>query len=210
MKRLYKGIREFQQSHFRKEEDFFKRLSKSQSPEVLFITCADSRIDPNLVTQSRPGELFIVRNVGNIVPPYDAIKDKNSVAAAIEFSVLSLKVSDIIICGHSGCGAMDALYASDEDLKDMPHLRDWLKIASPVRARVEAAGEEVGLDRQRATEEANVLTQLANIQSYPFVAEALNEGRVHLHGWYYEISTGHVYAFKPEQEQFEKIVYAKG
>ena len=75
---------------------------------------------------------------------------------------------------------------------------------------MEAAGEEVGLDRQRATEEANVLTQLANIQSYPFVAEALNEGRVHLHGWYYEISTGHVYAFKPEQEQFEKIVYAKG
>ena len=209
MKRLYKGIRDFQQSHFRKEEDFFKRLSKSQSPEVLFITCADSRIDPNLVTQTRPGELFIVRNVGNIVPPYDSITDKNSVAAAIEFAVLSLKVSDIIICGHSGCGAMDALYASDSELKNMPHLRDWLRIASPVRERVEAAGQEIALDRQRATEEANILAQLGNIESYPFVAQALNESRVHLHGWYYEIKTGHMYAYMPEKEQFEKIVYAK-
>lgn len=210
MKRLYQGIKDFRKSYFRKEEDFFRRLSKGQSPEVLFITCADSRVDPNLVTQSRPGELFIVRNVGNIVPPYDAIRDKNSVAAAIEFAVLSLKVADIIVCGHSGCGAMNALYATDHELKDMPHLRDWLRIARPVRERVEKAAAEIGVDRQRATEEANVLTQLANIQSYPFVAAALQEGTVHLHGWYYDISTGHIFAYMPEKEQFEKIVYAKG
>ncbi|MBM4141244.1 MAG: carbonic anhydrase, partial [Nitrospira sp.] len=88
MKRLYRGIYKFQESYFKKEEDFFERLSKRQTPDVLFITCSDSRVDPNLVTQSRPGELFIVRNVGNIIPPYDAIRDKNSVAAAIEFAVL--------------------------------------------------------------------------------------------------------------------------
>jgi len=86
--RLYKGIHKFQESYFKKEEDFFKRLSEKQTPDVLFITCSDSRVDPNLVTQSKPGELFIVRNVGNIIPPYDAIKDKNSIAAAIEFAVL--------------------------------------------------------------------------------------------------------------------------
>src|SRR4030065_2910317 len=130
MEKLYKGIHKFQESYFKKEENFFKRLSKGQKPEVLFITCADSRIDPNLVTQSNPGELFIIRNVGNIIPPYDAIKDKNSVAAAIEFAVLLLEVMDIIVCGHSNCGAMQALDKDDREFGNMPHLKDWLKIAS--------------------------------------------------------------------------------
>jgi len=109
MKRLYKGILKFQESYFKKERKFFRRLSNKQDPDVLFITCADARVYPTLVTQSKPGELFIVRNVGNIVPPHDSIKDKNSVAAAIEFAVLKLKVSDIIVCGHSNCGAMQRL-----------------------------------------------------------------------------------------------------
>ncbi len=104
---------------------------------MLFITCADSRIDPNLVTQSRPGELFIVRNVGNIVPRHYAIKDKNSVAATIEFAVLGLKVKDIIICGHSNCGAMKAVMGNEEDFADMPHLWQWLQLAMPVRRIVE-------------------------------------------------------------------------
>ena len=133
MDRLYKGIWNFQKSYFRNEEDFFRRLSEGQSPEVLFITCADSRVDPNLVTQSRPGELFIVRNVGNIIPPYDAIKDKNSVAAAIEFAVLDLRVKDIIICGHSDCGAMQALYRDEKEFNNMPHLREWLQLADSVK-----------------------------------------------------------------------------
>ena len=120
MRKLYKGIHKFQESYFKKEEEFFKRLSKEQEPEVLFITCADSRVDPNLVTQSKPGELFIVRNVGNIIPPYDAIKDKNSVAAAIELAVLELKVTDIIVCGHSNCGTMEALYKDERELTNMP------------------------------------------------------------------------------------------
>src|SRR4030066_522787 len=122
MEKLYKGIHKFQESYFKKEENFFKRLSKGQKPEVLFITCADSRVDPNLVTQSKPGELFIVRNVGNIIPPHDAIKDKNSVAAAIEFAVMVLKIKDIIVCGHSNCGAMEALYRAEQDFDKMTHL----------------------------------------------------------------------------------------
>lgn len=175
-----------------------------------FITCADSRIDPNLVTQSRPGELFIVRNVGDIVPPYDAVRDKNSVAAAIEFAVLSLKVSDIIIRGHSGCGAMDALYASDAYLKDMPHLSAWLKIASPVRARVEAVGEEIGLDRRRAARRSERADAAFEHLVLSLCGLGPERGRVRLHGRHYEISTGHVYAHRPGQEQFGKIVYAKG
>ena len=115
MKRLYKGILKFQESYYKKERKFFRRLSNKQEPDVLFITCADARVYPTLVTQSKPGELFIVRNVGNIVPPYDSIRDKNSVAAALEFAVLKLKVSDIIVCGHSNCGAMQALAGDEHD-----------------------------------------------------------------------------------------------
>ncbi|MBU4319929.1 MAG: carbonic anhydrase [Thermodesulfovibrionales bacterium] len=206
MKKLYKGIHKFQGSYFKKEKAFFKRLSKRQAPEVLFITCSDSRIDPNLVTQSKPGELFIVRNIGNIIPPYDAIKDKNSVAAAIEFAVLSLKVKDIIVCGHSNCGAMQAIFKDERELRNMPHLKDWLKLAAPVKDIVLKHYPETSAEiRQRITEEKNVLCQLHNIQTYPFVQEALNEGVLHLHGWYYNIGTGSIYYYNSSEDAFELI-----
>jgi len=208
MKKLYKGIHKFQESYFKKEEEFFSRLSKEQEPEVLFISCADSRVDPNLVTQSKPGELFIVRNVGNIVPPYDAIKDKNSVAAAIEFAVLMLKVKDIIVCGHSNCGAMHALYKDENELKSMPHLRDWLKIASPVKETLAVFYPDCSNEsRMRIVEKENILAQLRNIQTYPFVAKALEDRLLYLHGWYYDIGAGDVFAYDPTNENFEKIVY---
>src|SRR3989338_3849683 len=205
MEKLYKGIHEFRESYFIKEEDFFKRLSKSQKPEVLFITCSDSRVDPNLVTQSKPGELFIVRNVGNIIPPYDAIKDKNSVAAAIEFAVLGLKVTDIIVCGHSNCGAMQALYKDKMEFNNMPHLKDWLKIAKPVINAVNTFYSASSTKaRLRITEEENVLFQIKNIQTYPFVDQLLKEGTLHLHGWYYEIKTGNIYIYNPVTNVFKK------
>lgn len=209
MEKLYRGIHKFQSSHFKKEEEFFRRLSGKQTPEVLFITCADSRVDPTLVTQSRPGELFIVRNVGNIIPPYDAIRDKNSVAAAIEFAVLNLKVTDIIVCGHSNCGAMQALCGDEYELETMPHLRDWLKLASPVRETITNACSGISTAQcLRIAEEENVLAQLKNIQTYPFVAQSLAEGKLYLHGWHYNIETGDVYAYNPITEIFEGIVYS--
>jgi len=206
MDRLYKGIWNFQRSYFREETDFFRRLSTGQSPEVLFITCADSRVDPNLVTQSRPGELFIVRNVGNIIPPYEAIKDKNSVAAAIEFAVLKLPVKDIIVCGHSNCGAMQALTAQEHELRGMPHLQDWLHLADPVKDIImnhyADATDEI---RQRVTEEENVLLQLHNMQTYPFVRKALEENALRLHGWYYNIGTGSIYSYNSVEDVFQII-----
>ncbi|MBI1810357.1 MAG: carbonic anhydrase [Nitrospirae bacterium] len=210
MKKLYKGIHKFQGSYFKKGKVFFKRLSKRQEPEVLFITCSDSRIDPNLVTQSKPGEIFIVRNVGNIIPPYDAIKDKNSVAAAIEFAVLSLKVKDIIVCGHSNCGAMEALYKDERELTNMPHLKDWLKLADSVRNIVLKHYPETSAEiRQRITEEENVLCQLHNIQTYPCVREALDSGALHLHGWNYNIETGKIYAYDTDADMFKEVGLSK-
>jgi carbonic anhydrase len=207
MKKLYKGIHKFRESYFKKEEDFFRRISKGQTPDVLFITCSDSRVDPNLVTQSKPGELFIVRNVGNIIPPYDAIKDKNSVAAAIEFAVLNLKVKDIIVCGHSNCGAMQAIFKDDKEFDNMPHLRDWLRLAWPVKEMIEKYCPNAhGESRQRIAEEENILAQLQNIQTYPFVVQALKKGKIHLHGWYYNIETGRICAYNPKKDMFEEIV----
>jgi carbonic anhydrase len=208
MKRLYRGVLKFQESYFKKERKFFRRLSNKQEPDVLFITCADARVYPTLVTQSKPGELFIVRNVGNIVPPHDSIKDKNSVAAAIEFAVLKLKVSDIIVCGHSNCGAMQALAGDEHDLSTMPHLRDWLHVALPVKDAVDRYyAESSGKSRERVLEEVNVLIQLKNIQTYPFVAEALENGQLFLHGWYYEIVSGKVYIYDPHTNIFKNLVF---
>lgn len=147
-----------------------------------------------------------MRNVGNIIPPYDAIKDKNSVVAAIEFAVLMLKVTDIIVCGHSNCGAMEVLYKDERELTNMPHLKDWLKLAAPVKDIVLKYHSMIQSEaRQRITEEENVLCQLHNIQTYPFVQEVLNAGVLHLHGWYYNIGTGSIYYYNSSEDFFELI-----
>lgn len=206
MERLYKGVLKFQESYFKKEEDFFKRLSKRQDPDVLFMTCSDSRVDPQLVTQSGPGDLFILRNIGNIIPPFDALKDKNSTAAAIEYAVKVLKVSDIIVCGHSNCGAMKALLGDEKELEGMPHLRDWLRIAHPVKEHVVGVfGKEATEVIQRYTEKENVLEQIENIETYPFVDEAIKAGELFLHGWYFDIGTGCMSAYVPSSNRFELI-----
>ncbi len=203
VEKLYKGIHRFQESYFKKEENFFKRISKKQTPDVLFITCSDSRIDPNLVTQSKPGDLFIIRNVGNIIPPYDAIKDKNSVAAAIEFAVLVLKVKDIIVCGHSNCSAMQAIFKDENEFDNMPHLRDWLRLALPIKNIIEKYYPDAqGESRQSVVEKENILAQLQNIQTYPFVLQVLKRGDVRLHGWYYDIGAGSIYEYDIEKDIF--------
>ena len=206
MERLYKGVLKFQESYFKKEEDFFRRLSKRQDPDVLFMTCSDSRVDPQLVTQSGPGDLFILRNIGNIIPPFDALKDKNSTAAAIEYAVKVLKVSDIIVCGHSNCGAKKALLGDEKELEGMPHLRDWLRIAHPVKEHVVGVfGNEATEVIQHYTEKENVLEQLENIETYPFADEAIKAGDLFLHGWYFDIGTGCMSAYVPSSNRFELI-----
>ena len=206
MEKLYHGVQTFKKTHFHREKEFFRRLSRQQSPVALFITCADSRIDPNLVTQSRPGDLFIVRNVGNLVPPVGSIQDKNSVAAAIEFAVMGLCVEDIIVCGHAGCGAMQTLLENEGDLVEMPYLRDWLRIAAPVKERVmQRCTVSTARHRLRTLEQENVLEQLENLRSYPFINAAFLEGKLRLHGWYYDIAGGAVSFYEPASQRFQQI-----
>lgn len=202
MEKIYKGIHKFNEGYFKKKKNLFEKLESKQNPTVLFITCSDSRIDPNLMTNSMPGELFILRNVGNIIPPYNAVSDKNSIAAAIEFAIEGLKIRDVIVCGHSNCGAMKAIYMEDDYFINMPHLKNWINFAKEVKDYI------IDVDKtelQRKTEEENVLYQMKNLTSYPIVLDLLGKKELRLYAWYYEIGTGKIYEFDGAEKRFKVI-----
>jgi carbonic anhydrase len=203
MQKLVNGIHHFQREVFASHQDLFARLHERQAPETLFITCSDSRINPNLITQTLPGELFILRNAGNLVPPYG--EHQGGEAATIEFAVAALSVKDIIVCGHSGCGAMHALLHA-ERLASLPACREWLAHARKTRDIIDE--NYADLDdgpRLVAAVEENVLVQLEQLRSHPAVAAGVAEGRIHLHGWVYKIETGEVYAFDAAAGQFRSL-----
>lgn len=200
MQKLIQGIHQFRQEDFRPLKGLFEELAKGQNPETLFITCSDSRIDPNLLTRSMPGDLFILRNAGNIVPPHGA--GGGGEAATIEFAVAALGVKDIIICGHSHCGAMKGLL-EPESLADMPAVAAWLAHAETTRRVVRENYTHLDGDRLvTAAVEENVLVQLEHLRTLPAVASRLVKGTLHLHGWVYKIETGDVFAFDLESGQF--------
>lgn len=203
MQKLIRGIHRFQEENFRPLQGLFEQLSKGQSPETLFITCSDSRIDPNLLTRSKPGDLFILRNAGNIVPPHGAANGGE--AATIEFAVAALGVKDIIICGHSHCGAMKGLLQT-KLVETLPAVSSWLSHAETTRRIV--LDNYGHLDRDRlvtATVEENVLVQLENLRTLPAVASRLVRGDLHLHGWVYKIETGEVFAYDLTNGQFVPV-----
>jgi carbonic anhydrase len=208
MEKLLRGIHAFQREVFRSHEDFFARLARGQRPEALFITCSDSRIAPNLLTQTAPGDLFIMRNAGNLVPPYGAVHGGE--AATLEYAIVALGIRDVIVCGHSDCGAMRALL-DPSSCEQMPAVRRWLEHAEATR-RVLASRYQTaeGAALLSAAIQENVLTQLENLRTHPAVAAALARRELHLHGWVYGIDSGDVFAFDPQQEQFVRLDPARG
>jgi carbonic anhydrase len=203
MQKLIEGIHQFQAESFQPLQGLFEQLAKGQNPETLFITCSDSRIDPNLLTQAKPGDLFILRNAGNIVPPHGA--GNGGEAATIEFAVSALGVKDIIICGHSHCGAMRGLL-HPEYVADLPAVSSWLSHAETTRRIMRDNYSHLdGPSLLTATVEENVLVQLENLRTLPSVASRMVRGDLHLHGWVYKIETGEVFAYNPENSQFVKL-----
>ncbi len=201
MQKLIQGIHNFQQTAFKTNQSLFERLAGGQQPLALFITCSDSRIDPNLLTQTEPGELFILRNAGNIVPPYSA--GPGGEAATIEYAVKVLQVPDIIVCGHSQCGAMGGLL-QPESLNGLDAVKGWLTHAQATARNMDRKHRDVADPQSRLTAavEENVLVQLENLRSHPSVAVALADGNLTLHGWKYTFETGEVHRFDPQPEQF--------
>lgn len=207
MQKLIHGIHQFQHAEFQPLEGLFRQLAKGQNPETLFITCSDSRIDPGLLTQSKPGDLFILRNAGNIVPPHGAANGGE--AATIEYAVAALGVKDIIICGHSHCGAMQGLL-QPELITSLPAVTSWLSHAETTRRIVrDNYGHLSGVPLLTATIEENVLVQLENLRTLPAVASRLIHGDLKLHGWVYKIETGEVFAFDHSCGQFMPIAEYK-
>ena len=200
VQQLVAGVHRFRHEVFRQQRELFESLAKRQDPQTLFITCSDSRIDPNLITHTAPGDLFVLRNAGNLVPAYGA--SRGGEVATIEFAVAGLAVRDIVVCGHSHCGAMKALM-HPEYVAEMPAVADWLKHAEATRRIIGAKYQHLsGEARLDAAIEENVLMQLENLQTHPAVAVALAKGQIKLHAWVYEIETGEVFAYDDTSGQF--------
>ena len=206
IKSLIQGSQKFKKSEFKKRKREFKKLAnEGQNPKVLFIGCCDSRVLPNLITDTGPGDLFVVRNIGNFVAPYKLDEDYHSTAAAIEYAVNILEVEDIIVCGHSQCGAISALYYNDSkfEKKEIPHVKTWLELGKDAKDFVQEWGEDITHeDKLTMTEEISVLFQLENLLTYPSVSERVDSGELSLHGWHYDIERGDIYAYDEEFEEF--------
>jgi carbonic anhydrase len=201
LKRLLEGYARFRQTAFPERKDHFHLLSEGQAPEFLFITCADSRIVPDLIFQTEPGDLFICRNAGNVVPPHGDIP--GGVSATVEYAVEVLKVKHVIVCGHSDCGAVKAAIKRST-LTGLPTTQKWLQY---VEDGWQAYGGEM-LEGEPSLEKcihANVIAQLENLKTHPEVIRGLERGTLQVHGWYYDILAGTVEAFDPDSKSFKPI-----
>ncbi len=203
MDKIAAGVVKFQQEAYQEHRDLFQKLAEGQSPECLFITCADSRIDPNLVTQTVPGELFILRNAGNIVPPHTQYT--GAMTASIEFAVGALRVPHIVVCGHSECGAMKGAM-NPEGLNDFPHVKEWLGYARAAALVTKRRGASLSeKDQLDMLIRENVLLQIAHLRTHPYVAAQLAAEETEIHGWVYDIGSGEVLAYCEKKNEFVPV-----
>ena len=203
---LLDGVDEFTHRVFPGNKELFRSLAHSQAPHTLFITCADSRVSPEMITQARPGELFVCRNIGNIVPAYGEML--GGVSAVVEFAVLALNVSQIVLCGHTDCGAMKGLASGAEATADMPTVQAWLRNAEAARSVVRTRGLQEDQIVQALVEE-NVRLQLTHLRTHPAVAARVAQGQLALQGWVYDIGHGKVSVFDETLGHFQTLGEAR-
>jgi len=200
MPKFAAGLLKFQKDVYPDKAALFETLSHGQEPEVLFITCADSRIETSLITQTEPGDLFVCRNAGNIVPPHT--DETEGMAASIEYAVSVLNVPHIVVCGHAGCGAM-AGAMNTEGLDALPHVERWLVFSQEAVSKTKALAQgKTDAEAMSILIEQNVLLQLEHLKTHPTVAARLEAGDLQLHGWVYDIKTGGMTAYDTTQDKF--------
>jgi carbonic anhydrase len=206
MDKLFKGIAKFRQDDFETHKQLFQSLGRTQKPHTLFIGCADSRVVPDLITRTMPGELFTVRNIANIVPPYRLTQEYAGTTSSVEYAVLALEVKNIVVCGHSNCGGCAAMNQPPEALAHLPNVKRWLEISREVRGRVDRQMDvECAEKREWLTEQINILVQMRNLLSYPYVEDRYRQGLLNIYGWYYIIETGEIFNFNDQNETFELV-----
>jgi carbonic anhydrase len=191
-------------TYFKKNKESLLELVKSgQSPKALFIGCSDSRVIPDLILQTNPGDLFVIRNVGNFVPPYKPDEDFHATASGIEYAVSILQVEEVIICGHTHCGACQHLYEPIED-SSLIHTRKWLELGENAKkSAILSLGADASQENLlRLTEKLSVINQIDNILTYPSVKKRFEDGSLHIHGWYYDIETGKIEYYNADSYEF--------
>lgn len=205
MKKLVAGVRRFQEHLTPEERNHYQQMAeRQQRPRAVFVTCADSRVMPNVFTDCEPGDLFYVRNAGNIVPPHGS--ESGGEAATIEYALSVLGIRQVIVCGHSQCGAMKAILETPEKLDALPNVRKWLRHAETTRQIVSHKYERATPEaREIAAIEENVLVQLTHLSTHPVVATLLATDEIKLFGWYFDIATGAVRQFDPNTGAFEDL-----
>jgi len=201
-KDIIKGTKFFSNFKSKKYNHEFKKLVKNgQNPKTLFIGCSDSRVLPNLITNTGPGDLFVIRNIGNFVPEYQPDSDFHSTAAAIEYAVSVLEVEDIVVCGHSHCGAIKSLFKPTIEDPHLIHVKKWLELGKKPKDFIESFGFEKD-ETIKKTEKYSTLFQLQNLLTYPAIKQRVSEGKLFLNAWYYVLEEGKVYTFDFEKEDF--------
>lgn len=205
---LLDGVLNFKKNDFSRLKEHFNKLKNSQKPHTLFIACSDSRLVPNMITSTLPGELFVLRNIANIIPKFDTNNEFSSVTSSIEYAINQLNVKNIVICGHSNCGGCTEMW-NEQLEKTSPHTFKWLKSMDRVKASVnkyfEGKDDVDPRERNWVTEQYNIVEQMYNIFTYPNVETKYMLGELNIHGWYYVIETGEVYSYNSETEEFELI-----
>lgn len=209
MRELFEGAIKFKEEDYLNHQELYENLKKEQNPHTLVVCCADSRIVPNLITSTLPGDLFVVRNIGNIIPPYKENENIRSgylaTTSAIEYALLILNIKNIIICGHSNCGACAAIFKDKKELKATPYVQKWLELLEPVKKKVESLKPGTKAKRMWLAEQINIEQQLENLMTYPFVEEKFDRGELNVYGWYYIIQTGEILNYNMIKREFRPI-----
>ena len=201
------GFRSFQEDYFSEDRELFGKLKQGQRPKVLLIGCSDSRVDPSMMVRSEPGDLFIVRNVANLVPPCEHDQAYHGVSAALEYAVCHLGVEHIIVLGHSRCGGIRSLMEGIPTDKSNDYISKWVSIAERAKQQVLDSFQQASPDQQaKACEHASILVSLENLLTFPWVKERVDANTLDLHGWYFDIESGNLYSYQPTNGEFELLV----
>ena len=199
---LINGAIKFMEENFAEHAELFGTLANHQKPHTLFIGCSDSRVVPSLITSTLPGELFVVRNIANVVPPYRISEEFLATTSAIEYALYSLNIKNIIVCGHSNCGGCAALFYDAKKLEKIPNVRRWLNLMQPVKDEVEKL-KDLGADkREWITERLNIINSMQNLLSFPGIKDAYKNGEIKIYGWHYVIETGELFNYDDEGAHF--------
>ncbi len=207
IKNLIRGNKLFRKYHFVDfEEELQESIKSGQKPDVLFIGCCDSRITPDLMMGSKPGDLFMLRNIGNFVPPFCSNGDFHGTASAIEYAVSVLKVKNIIVCGHSYCGACQSLHSDIPDSVDFINIKKWLQLGEKAKEITLQKTYKTKDELYRATEKNSLICQLENLRTYPAINEKIKKSEIKIHAWYYNLNNGFIEYYNQQTELFVDIV----